>query len=219
MRLALTFLVLLSAVALVPSPCRAETRYVIDQLIVSVRSSPSEGAELLGTVRTGEAVEVLDTGPDYLKIRTAKGTVGYSQKQYFSADLPKATVISRLEKERGQLQQQLAACQKAREQAGAALGEAKGLGDELAKTKQQLTDAVQRYNQLAKDAGNVTNIIQARDQLQQQVKQQQQQLEVLRRENESLIRSTGFYWLAAGAGIFFLGWLIGKISRKRRSGF
>ncbi len=35
-------------------------------------------------------------------------------------------------------------------------------------------------------------------------------------ENSSLRRREMVYWFAAGAGVFFIGWLTGRVSRKKR---
>ena len=44
------------------------------------------------------------------------------------------------------------------------------------------------------------------------------EVQILRDENLSLKRSGVIKWLLAGGGVFFFGWIIGKISRKRKQG-
>jgi SH3 domain protein len=38
----------------------------------------------------------------------------------------------------------------------------------------------------------------------------------LRTENDNLIEKRMIYWFLAGAGVFFFGWMSGKLSRKKK---
>ena len=81
--------------ALVVANLRAETLYVIDELIVSVSSTADEGGERVASIRSGDSVEVLDRHNAYAHVRLPSGTQGWVKTSYLSAALP--------------LQQQLAA--------------------------------------------------------------------------------------------------------------
>jgi hypothetical protein len=81
--------------ALVVANLRAETLYVIDELIVSVSSTADEGGERVASIRSGDSVEVLDRHNAFAHVRLASGTQGWVNASYLSAALP--------------LQQQLAA--------------------------------------------------------------------------------------------------------------
>ena len=77
----------------------AETRYVIDILVVDVRDSMNSQYKKIANVKTGEAVEVLEETSRFVKVKTSKGDVGYIAKQYVSPDIPKAKVIANLQYE------------------------------------------------------------------------------------------------------------------------
>jgi hypothetical protein len=76
-------------VALVAAPAiRAETLYVIEQLVVNVNSTPDTSGVRVATIKSGEAVEVLDRQGDEVHVHLPNGTEGWVRKSYLSADEP-----------------------------------------------------------------------------------------------------------------------------------
>ena len=72
----------------------AETRYVSDQLVVSLREQPQNGSQPIIYLRTDMSVEVLEELGEYIKARTKAGEVGYIQQKYLTTETPKI-IISR----------------------------------------------------------------------------------------------------------------------------
>jgi SH3 domain protein len=75
----------------------------------------------------------------------------------------------------------------------------------------------EKYNTLLEQAGNVVEIAAERDQLQQINKKMETDVTALREKNDKLAESRMIKWFLAGGGVFLFGWIIGKISRKKRS--
>ena len=75
----------------------------------------------------------------------------------------------------------------------------------------------EKYNTLMAQAENVIKIAQERDQLLQKNKKLATGIKELRNENEKISDSRMIKWFLAGGGVFFFGWITGKISRKKRS--
>ena len=90
-----------------PALARAETRYISDQLVVSLREQPQNNAETIVYLKTDAPVEVLEAGEEYLKVKTENGEIGYIQKHYLTKDTPKASIISRLTRDNKALQQRV----------------------------------------------------------------------------------------------------------------
>jgi len=67
---------------------RAETLYVIDELIVTVSSTAGEGGERIASLHSGDSVEVLDRHESYAYVRLASGIQGWVKAAYLSAALP-----------------------------------------------------------------------------------------------------------------------------------
>jgi len=85
----------------------AETRYISDQLVVSLREQPQDGSETIVYLKTDTPVEVLEVGEQYIQVKTKNGEVGYIQKSYLTEKIPKATVISRLTRENQGLKERI----------------------------------------------------------------------------------------------------------------
>jgi SH3 domain-containing protein len=80
-------LLLLPALAAAPA-IHAETLYVIEQLVVNVNNAPDASGERVATIKSGEAVEVLERQGDQIHVHLPNGTEGWVRKSYLSADEP-----------------------------------------------------------------------------------------------------------------------------------
>jgi SH3 domain protein len=111
-------LLLLCAVA---SPAvRAENLYVIEQLVVSVSSAPDGSGERIASVRSGDALEVLERSGDEVHVRTGSGREGWIRASYLSAEEPlrprlaqRTAEVARLKEDVSRLQAQLEAARSA----------------------------------------------------------------------------------------------------------
>ena len=73
-RFAIPTLIVLTCLA---ATVEAETRYISDQLVVSLREQPQKGAQLITYLKTGMAVEILEEDGEYIKVQTEAGEIGY----------------------------------------------------------------------------------------------------------------------------------------------
>jgi hypothetical protein len=81
-------LLLLAASAAVVPSIRAETLYVIEQLVVNVNSAPDATGQRVATIKSGSAVEVLERHGDQVHVHLPNGTEGWVRKSYLSAEEP-----------------------------------------------------------------------------------------------------------------------------------
>jgi len=77
----------------------AETVYVHDLLRLSVRTSPTPGAESIEVVATGDALTVLERAGEHIRVRTAEGTEGWVSKAYVSSEQPARMQLEQLRQE------------------------------------------------------------------------------------------------------------------------
>ncbi|PLY03381.1 MAG: TIGR04211 family SH3 domain-containing protein [Desulfuromonas sp.] len=216
----------------------AETIYVGDRLVVGIRATPEAAAPSIGNLTSDDPVELLEEGDVFFLVRTEDGTEGYIKKQYLTRSRPKNLIIADLEKKLArekkaladlkasmsssesdleknqaklnatieQLQQQLA------EQEKELTERAKGAEN----LKQDLAEARKKFNNLKKDSEDVISIVNERERLKQENAGLTDELNSLREENAYLLRSGVIKWFLAGAGVLFIGWMIGKSSRRKR---
>ena len=77
----------------------ADTRYVSDRLIISVRDGQNQNAAVLGYIETGAQLDILEEIEDLLRIRTEDGIEGWVRAQYIISEKPKVLIIENLKNE------------------------------------------------------------------------------------------------------------------------
>ena len=226
-------LVMLASYVIVP-PAAAETRYVGDQLVITLRQGKSKQHKILKTIKTGTPLELLEEGDPYLKVRTNDGVEGYVLRQYISADPPKTQRIEELELLNSSLQKKIRSLEEARSNLEMQLQTTEGnfeekfasLTSKSADLEQNLEQALsnerimaEKYETLLSQAENVVEIAAEREQLLQKNNKLEAEVRTLLTNNDKLADSRMIKWFLAGGGVFLFGWVIGKISRKKRSRF
>jgi SH3 domain protein len=209
----------------------AETRYVSDQLVVSLREQPQSNSSPITYLKTDMSVEVLGEAGEYFKVRSKQGETGYTLQKYLTTATPKSTIINKLQKERDQLADKI---EKTRQQAASTTSQSSksqqeialqlidlrekntALEDKWTQSQTELKKVRQDYQALQNDAKEVIAITAERDQLRKTNQELSAQNIALDEEMSSLTRTVFIKWFLAGAGVLLFGWLIGKASGKRR---
>ena len=233
-----SILVLLAAVA-ASQTAFAETRYVSDELIITLRQGKSTQHRIIKTLKTGTPLEILEEGESYLKVRTEDGTEGYVLRQYITSEPPKSQRIAELERVNASLnnygspdlepeflalynrtEKQLQTIEEnyneKRAETAARIAELEQNLEEALNSERLMTE---RYETLLAQSENVVEIAAERDQLLQKNIKLEADVTALSERTEKLADSRMVKWFLAGGGVFFFGWIIGKISRKKRSRF
>jgi SH3 domain protein len=215
------------ALPLAETTAGAETRYVVDQLVITLRQGKSTEYKILKTLKTGTPVEVLEEGDTYLKVRTADGTEGYVLRQYITADPPSILLVnelkrknSELEKAKNDLQGQLEEVQaKYVREFSQSTQKIAALEHNLQQAVENESAITEKYSTLSAESENILQTTEERDALRRENGKLQSANKELQRKNEKISDTRMIKWFLAGGGVFFFGWLIGKISRKRRTRF
>ncbi|UCE79468.1 MAG: TIGR04211 family SH3 domain-containing protein [Nitrospiraceae bacterium] len=209
----------------------SETQYVSDQLIITMREGQGNEFKIIKTLKTGTPLEILEESEQYFKVRTQDGLEGWVLKQYITAETPKTEMIARLEKKRDRLQSQL---EQYRRDKGSFQDEIKTVKSdynarineinqnlsaksrEAEQTAEELKQVSEKYNALVTQSKNVVELVDERDRLKLQNNSLSTGNERLQKENTRLKRMEMIWWFLAGGGVFFIGWITGKVSRKKR---
>jgi SH3 domain protein len=230
----LSVIIVLASYVFAP-PAAAETRYVVDELVITLRLGKSSKHKILKNLKTGTPLEVLeDDDKTYIKVRTPDGLEGFVLRQYISSEIPKKQVIEKLERRRSSQQAKIAALEESKNNLAIQLKtiqkdnnqQLSEISAKAADLKQNLEQALinertiaEKYDTLAAQAENVVAIAAERDQLLQKNKGLEAEFSALLEKKDTLADSRMIKWFLAGGGVFFFGWIIGKISRKKRSRF
>jgi SH3 domain protein len=225
--------VLLASYVIVPFAA-AETRYVGDELVITLRQGKSNQHKILKTLKTGTPFEVLEEDETYLKVRTEDGVEGYVLSQYVSSNPPKTQRIEELELLNSSLQKKIRTLEEARSNLEMQLKSLEGnykekfttITAKSADMEKSLEQALnnerimaEKYDTLLSQTENVVEIAAEREQLLQKNKKLEAEVTALLNKNDKLADSRMIKWFLAGGGVFLFGWIIGKISRKKRSRF
>lgn len=211
-------LVLILFLAL-PLSVAAETRYVSDQLLITLRTGKGNEYQVIKSLPSGTRLELLDDDGEFSHVRTEDGVEGWARNQYL-IDAPIA---------RDQLaaaEQKLGKLQETRKQLRLQIKELKSdkvkvekerdtLASDLAKLKKELTG-------LQKVAAQPIQTAKQNEQLTKQVETLQQETTRLTEENTRLTDSSQRDWFLTGAGVLggglVLGLLLPLLRPRRRTG-
>ncbi len=188
----------------------AETRYVSDQLEITLRSGQSTTHNILRMLKSGSAVTVLETDADkgYSKVRSADGVEGWVLSRYLMStpgareqldDLQRK--VAALEIENKQLKEQSGSL---KQQHQSVSQQQKSLEDSNRQLEQDLA-------QIRKTAGSALALESDNNRLKQQVLSQQTELQTVQQENAALKDRSDREWFMRGAGVIIAGILIGLI--------
>ena len=198
---------------------QAETQYVSDHLVITVRTGQGQTYQIIKTLESGTHVKVLETtDTGYTRIETNDGTEGWVRTQYLAKEPVASEKLVRAE---AKLLKTRTALKKVKEDFAILSKEHKTLSNTqttLSADKKQLDTELARLNEVAKKP-----IILDRQnrQLQQKNVTLEKDLQRLNQENHSLKDRSQREWFIAGALVLFggivLGILIPKLRGRKRS--
>jgi SH3 domain protein len=193
---------------------QAETQYVSDRLVITVRTGQGAQFEIIKTLESGAHVQVLEvTDTGYTRIETSDGTEGWVRSQYL-IETPVAN--EKLTITEAKLVKTKTALAKIKESFATLSEEHKVLSQQqtsLSTNKKQLDTELAHLNEIAKKP-----IILDRQnrKLQQENVSLGKDLQRLNQENHSLKDRSQREWFIAGALVLFGGIVLGLIIPKLR---
>ncbi|MBF0203162.1 MAG: TIGR04211 family SH3 domain-containing protein [Desulfamplus sp.] len=96
-RYSVIYMVLIFSCFLIAIPSLyAETGYVSDMLILSLKEKPGRQYNTIKTLRSNTPVEIVETTDRFLKVKTEEGDMGWVESQYITRELPKTIIIEQL---------------------------------------------------------------------------------------------------------------------------
>ncbi len=207
----------LCAVLLTPTWGRAETRYVTDEVQITLRAGDSTRYKILKMLPSGTPLEVLGVNQTtkFARVRTADGTVGFVPEDQLKSEPAARNRLAELEARLAELQQNPDA-----------------VAARFAKTQAELAELKSRYQQLERDkqrleqdlatirhaSANVLEVTTDRERLRVQVAALTRSGADLEQENRDLKNQANLRWFLSGAGVLAGGILLGLILPRLRLG-
>jgi SH3 domain protein len=207
------FWIVLIGLLILPAASVAETVYVSENFEITMRTGPGTDRKIISLVESGKALEILEKGEEWSKVRTFNGKEGWVLNRYLSASQPCAMVLDRVRQDYDVL--------------AAKYKDLKGNFDEL-NAQKKATDADLSQNQkdrdelstayetLKKEAADFLKLKQRHKQMTADLDAEKTLAAKLDEENMQLKRSRIIQWVLTGGGIMLVGFFIGLFSSSRR---
>ncbi|WP_336366857.1 TIGR04211 family SH3 domain-containing protein [Marinobacter sp. C2H3] len=204
-RLLIALLLIVSGI----EAAQARTVWVDDKLYLPVRSGAGTQYRIIeNALPSGTALQVLDTGENYTKVRTPKGTEGWVASQYLS-DQPIAA--DRLKRVSSELEDTKKALDEARSQLAKVTDERDQLQSSESSLSDRTADLQQELRHIKDVASNSLNLERRNQELSQENQKLKNDLEVLTAEKERLEASKESDFMLLGAGLVFGGVLLALV--------
>ncbi len=201
-----------------PTDAPAEQRYIVDNIVVSLRQGPGPQYKVLKTLQTGQSFEVLETKGGFSRVRTSDGAEGWVQEQFTSPNPPNENVklINELNETIKKLKAENEELLKASSTGGGGVAASDGDSATVQDLRAALAASNQRYQQLEGEAQDVVSLKTEKESSQAQAAAAQVTVVRLTAENQALRKRQTILWFLAGAGVLLLGWLIGRAPSRRQ---
>jgi SH3 domain protein len=213
----------------------ADTRYVSDRLIISVRDGQNQNAAVLGYIETGAPVDILEEKEDFLRIRTEDGLEGWVLTKYIVSEKPKVLIIENLKNEIEALNKDIDTLKNVQGSASNSLLKTKKLYQEkiealkeevninqkfTAKAKSDFIELNKKYTTLLKHSKNTEELIDEVEKLKKLNAELNTEMKSLRKDRINPLKSNRIQSFIAGAGVLLFGFILGgSIKKRKRSRF
>jgi SH3 domain protein len=188
----------------------AETRYVSDNLEITMRSGKGTSYGITRMLRSGTPVDVLEEDKEagYTHVRTKGGKEGWVLTRYLMKGQAARDRLAAAEKKLAELELE----NRKMETSMTALTEEKvALEKELAAVEGQSRNVSQELSEIKRTASSALAIDSENKDLKGRVVSLERQLQTLQQENEGLRDRTARDWFMVGAGVVLLGIIVGLI--------
>lgn len=188
----------------------AETRYVSDNLEITMRSGKGTSYGITRMLRSGTPVEVLEEDKEagYTQVRVKGGKEGWVLSRFLMKGQAARDRLAAAEKSLAELELE----NRKMETSMAALTEEKAaLQKELEGLEGQARNVSQELSEIKRTASSALAIDSENKDLKGRVVSLERQLQTLQQENEGLRDRTARDWFMVGAGVVLLGIIVGLI--------
>lgn len=209
--------VILALLTAVPRCAAAETRYVTDQLTVTLRAGESTRYKILRNLKSGTPLEVLgvNESTDYARVRTEDGKLGYVLTRQLQDEPVARDRLAEVEKRLAEYEQDpntlTAQLGRAQDELREVQERARALGEDKRRLEQELAT-------IRRASANIVAITDERERLRLQVAELTRVRADLEQQNRELENQANQRWFLIGAGVLVGGILLGIILPRLRLG-
>lgn len=194
-------------------PAWAQKAYVTDELVVTIRVSKSPGAAIVTRARSMEALQLVEMGDKWAKVRKEDGKEGWVQKRYLTTEKPAGLKLKQTEAQNQKLADRL----RNLENENKSLTEANlKLEAELKKESAAKAKLDRDYKQLGREAAGYLELKQEYDRTKAELEAKRSEVAELTTTSDESVNTRRLKWFVAGGSVLVAGWLVGIFSARRR---
>ena len=195
------------------SSAHAESMYVSEIIEVTLRTGPGIDHKVIAMIKSGQSVGVLESGPEWTKVRLPNEKEGYMLSRFLTQKKPNELLLEELKEKYNDLESKINDLQ---EENSKQKAENERLLSELDAKEEQLSGMTASYDALKTDSAEYLNLKTDYQNIKDQLTEQTQKAEAFEDAYTKLQKRQIFRWALTGAGILLVGFLIGMSSKRQR---
>lgn len=188
----------------------AASNYITGIQKVTFRTGPGTDNKIIRMLETDSKVEVLESGETWTKVKDTQGDEGYVLSRFLNKSTPYKLRFDWLKKKHEKLQ---ARDDERKVKNQELIAELKRLQEELVSLKSNLENTEKSFDELKDGSADYIGLKANYDKTVKKLSEQSKKVKDL----ESKISIYYIKWFLAGGGVLLLGWIIGLMSRKKKS--
>ncbi len=198
----------------------AEESWVSDQFEVMLRTGPSTSNAIERVLRSGTALEVLETDSEagYSRVQTTAGTEGWVLTRYL---MNEPSAREQLERLTGQLTSATDASSSVTQQLDAVRSEQNSANNRIVVLEREKSSLEKELTEIKRTAANVLAIDKQNKDLRDQLATTEIEVSTLEQTNRQLTGQATRYWFMTGALVLIVGIILGlwlpRIKWQKRS--
>jgi SH3 domain protein len=194
----------------------AETKYVTEDLTITLRTGPGTDRKIIAFPSAGDPLQVITPGDEYSEVMTPNGKQGYVLTRYLTSKEPPARVLARLEQQYKQIVEKYDALKQTSSQLS---GNNQDLSGELSKTRKELEDLTAAHEALKAGSKQYLELKTKYSKAVKDAAEARSKADKAEKELQQLYSSQINTGLLYGGGLIVLGFITGFIVKrpKRRS--
>jgi SH3 domain protein len=194
----------------------AETKYVTNNLVITLRTGPGNDRKILAQPRAGTPLQIIKSGNDYTKVKTPGGTQGFVLTRFLTSKVPADIVLARLQKEHEQVVVQYEAL---KQQASRLDTASKDLSGDLSATRSALEELTVQHETLKRESQEFLKLKAKYQKSAKEASEARARADKVDKELQQLYSSQLNTGLLYGGGLIVIGFVVGFIVKKpkRRS--
>ncbi len=194
----------------------AETRYVTDDLTITLRTGPAKDRKIIAFPKSGTPMQVINSGDEYTEVQLPNGKQGFVLTRFLTAQVPADIRLAQLEKKHAAMVQRY---EELKEKTSTLNTESKGLSGELSSTQKALEKLTAEHEALKSESKEFLKLKAKYEKAVKDAAGARARADKVDKELSQLYSSQLNTGLLYGGGLIVLGFITGFIVKrpKRKS--